>query len=291
MSRFRFIAAEKARYPVALLCRVLGVSTSGFYAGQHRPPSARARADAALTGRIRAIHRDSRQSYGAPRVHAELHATGQRVARKRVARLMRGDGLVGRGPRRFRRTTVADPVAAAAPDLVQRKFRPAAPDRLWLADITYVRTWQGWLYLAVVLDAASRRVVGWALADHLRIELATDALRMALVARRPGPGLIHHSDRGCQYTAGAYAQLLAGHGIAQSLGRPGTCWDNAVPESFFATLKTELIYRQPWPTKQAARTAIFEFIEAFYNRRRRHSTLGYLSPAEFEAIHRETMVA
>ena len=290
MSRFRFIAAERAQHSVALLCRVLRVSTSGFYAWLQRPPSARARADAALTAEIRAIHQESRQTYGAPRVRAELRARGQAVARKRVARLMRTAGLAGRGRRPFRRTTIADP-AVQAPDLVQRQFRPAAPDRLWLADITYVRTWEGWLYLAVILDAYSRRIVGWALADHLRTELATAALRMALATRRPGPGLIHHSDRGCQYTAAADAARLDAHGIAQSLGRPGTCWDNAVPESFFATLKVELVYRHVWPTKREARTAIFEFIEGFYNRRRRHSTLGYLSPIDFEARHQEVQAA
>ena len=290
MSRFRFIAAERAQHSVALLCRVLRVSTSGFYAWLQRPPSARARADAALTAEIRAIHQESRQTYGAPRVRAELRARGQAVARKRVARLMRTAGLAGRGRRPFRRTTIADP-AVQAPDLVQRQFRPAAPDRVWLADITYVRTWEGWLYLAAILDAYSRRIVGWALADHLRTELATAALRMALATRRPGPGLIHHSDRGCQYTAAAYAALLDAHGIAQSLGRPGTCWDNAVPESFFATLKVELVYRHVWPTKREARTAIFEFIEGFYNRRRRHSTLGYLSPIDFEASHQEVQAA
>jgi transposase InsO family protein len=284
MSRFRFIAAEKAHHSVALLCRVLQVSTSGFYAWLKRGPSARARADGALRGQIRAIHADSRGTYGAPRVQAALAAGGQRAGRKRVARLMRADGLAGCRPRQVRRTTVADP-AAEAPDRVRRDFTAAAPDRLWLADITYVPTWEGWLYLAVILDAYSRRVVGWALADHLRTDLATAALRMALAARRPDPGLVHHSDRGCQYTAGAYVEVLAAHQIVPSLGRPGLCWDNAVAESFFATLKTELLDRQPWPTRRQARTAIFEFIEGFYNRRRLHSTLGYRSPAAFEASY------
>jgi putative transposase len=290
VSRFRFIAAEKAHHSVARLCRVLRVSKSGFYAWLRRPPSARARADATLVAEIRTVHQESRGTYGAPRVHAELRSRRRAVARKRVARLMRTTGLVGRGPRRCRRTTVADP-AARAPDLVQRRFTPPAPDHLWLADLTYVRTWEGWLYLAVVLDAYSRRVVGWALADHLRTELATAALEMALATRRPGPALVHHSDRGCQYTATAYAELLNAHGIAQSLGRPGSCWDNAVPESFFATLKVELVYRHGWPTKRQARTAIFEFIEGFYNRRRRHSTLCYHSPVDFEAIHQPEVQA
>ena len=282
MSRFRFIEAEKAGHSVVRLCRVLGVSPSGYYAWRTRPPAPRTRANEALTVEIRAIHARSRGTYGAPRVHAELRATGRCASRKRVARLMRGAGLAGRGRRPARRTTIPDP-AAQAQDLVKRDFRPVAPDRLWLGDITYVRTDEGWLYLAAILDAFSRRVIGWALAEHLRTELALDALRMALARRRPEAGVVHHTDRGRQYTAGDYVALLAGHGIAQSLGRPGTCWDNAVAESFFATLKIELIDRYVWPTRRQARTAIFEFIAGFYNRQRRHSTLGYLSPAAFEA--------
>jgi transposase InsO family protein len=282
VSRFRLIDAERARHSVVRLCRVLGVSPSGYYAWRARPPAARTRANVALTERIRGIHAGSRGTYGAPRVHAELRAIGQPASRKRVARLMRAAGLAGRGPRPSRRTTIPDP-AARADDLVRRDFRPAAPDRLWVADITYIRTLEGWLYLAIILDAFSRRVVGWALADHLRTELALDALRMALGARRPTAGLVHHTDRGCQYTAADYGAVLAGHGIAQSLGRPGTCWDNAVAESFFATLKLELVDRYTWPTRRRARTAVFEFIEGFYNRQRRHSTLGYLPPAAFEA--------
>ena len=281
MSRFRFIAAEKARHSVALLCRVLQVSTSGFYAWVKRPPSDRARTDQALTARIRSLHQTSRGIYGAPRIHAELRAQGSRVARKRVARLMRADRLAGCRPRRFVRTTVADRTATA-PDLVKRQFTAARPNQVWLTDITYVPTDEGWLYLAAILDACSRRVVGWSLSDHLRTELALAALEMAVQARRPAPGLIHHSDRGCQYTAAAYTAALVGHGIRQSLGQPGTCWDNAVAESFFATLKTELIHRQRWATRQRARSAIFEYIEVFYNRQRRHSSLGYVSPVDFE---------
>jgi transposase InsO family protein len=281
VSRYRFIAAEKARYSVAQLCRVLRVAPSGYYAWQHRRPSARAEANAALTAQIRAVHDRSRCTYGAPRVHAELRAGGQRVSRKRVARLMRAAGLVGRPPRRFRRTTVADPQAQAE-DLVQRQFVAHAPDRLWFGDITYVRTWEGWLYLAVILDAYSRKVVGWAMADHLRTEWATAALQMALRTRRPAPGLIQHTDRGSQYTSTAYGELLAAHDARQSVGRPGTCWDNAVAESFFATLKTELIHRQVWPTRRQAELAIFAFIAGWYNQHRRHSALGYLSPAEVE---------
>ncbi|MGI9149445.1 MAG: IS3 family transposase, partial [Chloroflexota bacterium] len=213
--------------------------------------------------------------------HAELRKRGKRVARKRVARLMRTAGLVGRCPRRFRRTTIPDPTAQV-PDLVQRQFRALAPNQLWLADISYIRTWEGWLYLAVILDAFSRKVVGWAIADHLRTELASTALQMALTSRRPPPGLIHHSDRGGQYVSTSYADILTEHGLRKSVGRPGTCWDNAVAESCFATLKNELVYRHPWPTRQLARTAIFRFIEGWYNRARLHSTLQYSSPNAYE---------
>lgn len=281
MSRYRFIAEEKAHHSVVLLCRVLGVAKSAFYAWQSRQPCARAQADQSLTAEIKDIYDDSRCTYGAPRVHAELRRRGKRVARKRVARLMRKAGLVGRCPRRFRRTTIADPTTQV-PDLVQRDFRPTAPNQLWCSDITYIRTWEGWLYLAVVLDAYSRKVVGWAIADHLRTELATAALQMALTSRRPPPGLIHHSDRGSQYTSATYAEILAEKSLRQSIGRPGTCWDNAVPESFFATLKKELIYLHVWPTQRSARAAIFSFIEGWYNRARLHSTLQYSSPATYE---------
>jgi len=281
VSRYRFIAAEKAQHSVAQLCRVLQVAPSGFYAWQHRSPSRRALANATLTEQIRAIHERSRCTYGAPRIHADLRAAKKRVSRKRVARLMRVAGLVGRPPRRARRTTVADPKVQVE-DLVQRSFTATAPDQKWFGDITYIRTWEGWLYLAVILDAYSRKVVGWAMADHLRTELATDALEMALRTRRPNPGLIHHTDRGVQYTSSAYGELLSAYQARQSVGRPGTCWDNAVAESFFATLKNELIYRHVWPTRRHAELAVFEFIAGWYNQHRRHSTLGYCSPAEVE---------
>lgn len=290
MSRFRFIAVEQASYPVVRLCQVLGVSPSGFYAWTKRKPAARVVANLALSEQIRTVHQRSRGTYGAPRIHAELRDAGP-VGRKRVARVMRAAGLAGCRPRGFRRTTIADPTTQVD-DLVRREFRPADLDHLWVADITYVRTNEGWLYLAAILDACSRRVVGWALAAHLRAELALDALAMALAGRHPPPGLIHHSDRGTQYLAGAYATRLADQHLRQSVGRPGTCWDNAVAESFFATLKTELLHRQIWPTRQQARSAIFEYIEGFYNRQRRHSTLGYLSPAEFEhRYHRRAVAA
>ena len=281
MSRYRFIAEEKAHHSVALLCRVLSVAKSAFYAWQSRQPSARALANQSLGDEIKDIYDDSRCTYGAPRVHAELRRRGKRVARKRVARLMRKAGLVGRCPRRFRRTTIPDPTTPVQ-DLVQRQFRPTAPNQLWCSDITYIRTWEGWLYLAIILDAYSRKVVGWAIADHLRTELATASLQMALTSRRPSPGLIHHSDRGSQYTSATYAEILADNGLRQSIGRPGTCWDNAVPEAFFATLKKELIYLHVWPTRRSARAAIFSFIEGWYNRARLHSTLHYSSPAIYE---------
>ena len=281
MSRYRFIAVEKAQYSVAQLCRVLQVAPSGFYAWRHRQPSPRALANVTLTEQIQTIHEWSRCTYGAPRIHAELRARKKRVSRKRVARLMRVAGLVGRPPRRFRRTTVADPQVQVE-DLVQRSFTAMAPDQKWFGDITYIRTWEGWLYLAVILDAYSRKVVGWAMADHLRTELATAALDMALTTRRPKPGLIQHTDRGVQYTSRTYGELLSAHQARQSVGRPGTCWDNAVAESFFATLKNELIYRHVWPTRRHAELAIFEFIAGWYNQHRRHSTLGYCSPAEVE---------
>lgn len=284
MSRFRFIDAEKANYPVSLLCRVLAVSRAGYYTWAGRRVSARAQADQHLREHIREIHTRSRATYGAPRVHAALAADGVRVGRKRVARLMRSAALVGcRRGRRTVRTTVTDPAANPAANLVARDFTATEPDRLWVGDITYVATAEGWLYVAVLLDVFSRRVIGWAMADHLRTELALDALAMALTTRRPaGGGLVHHTDRGCQYTADRYQTVLTAHGVRCSMSRSGNCLDNAMAESFFATLKSELIDRQVWPSRRAARRAIFEWLEVFYNRQRRHSALGYHSPAAFE---------
>jgi putative transposase len=283
VSRFRLVDAEKANHPVALLCRVLGVSRAGYYAWRGRPPSARAAADAALTETICAIHRGSRGTYGAPRVHAELaEEHGVRCGRKRVARLMRTAGLAGCHRRRAPRTTRRDEAAAPAPDLVRRAFAAEEPDRLWVADLTSLPTWQGFLYLAVVLDACSRRVVGWAMADHLRAELVVAALEMALWNRRPEAGLVHHSDRGCQYTSLAFGQRCRRAGVVPSMGSVGDAYDNALAESFFATLECELIQRCRWRTHAEARTAVFDFLEGFYNPRRRHSALGYLSPAQFE---------
>jgi transposase InsO family protein len=284
VSRYRFVHEEKAAFPVAVLCRVLRVSRSGYYAWTRREVSARVQADAALSLQIAAAHARSRGTYGAPRVHAALRAAGVRTSRRRVARLMRAAGLAGCCRRRRVRTTVADPAHTPAPNLVARNFAAPAPDRLWLGDITFVPTYEGWLYLAVLLDAHSRRVVGWAMADHLRTALALDALAMALQARRPPPGLIHHTDRGCQYTAGAYQAELAARGLVCSMSRSGDCLDNAMAESFFATLKAELCDRRVWATRAAARTALFEWIEVFYNRQRAHSALAFQPPAMFEEV-------
>jgi putative transposase len=283
MTAFRFIAAEKANHPISLMCQMLGVSRSGFHAWQHRAPSDRALSDAWLTERIRQIHAENRSVYGAPRVHAELRLThGIRVGRKRVERLMRLAGLSGLIPKRRGRTTIRVPGVRVADDLVGRDFSPAAPNVLWVADITYLRTWEGWLYLAAVQDAFSRRIVGWSMADHMRSDLVVDALNMAIGRRRPDPGLIHHSDQGSQFVSLAFGQAAAKAGIARSMGSRGDCYDNAVAESFFATLKKELIHRRSWPDRDQLRREVFDYIEIFYNATRRHSTLGMLSPARYE---------
>ena len=289
MRVYEFVEREKAHHPVRRICRVLGVAPSGYWAWRQRGMSARAQADAQLTEQIRTIHQSSRQTYGAPRIHAALAATGLRCGCKRVARLMRAAGLVGCHRRRPFHTTVRDPRVAVAPDLVQRQFAATLPNQLWIADITYVPTrYEGSLYLAVVLDVFSRRVVGWAMAAHLRAELVVSALEMAVWNRQPGEGVIHHSDHGCQYTSLLFGERCQAVGIRCSMGSVGDCYDNAMAESFFATLECELLARQAFPTHLAARTALFEYLEVFYNRQRRHSALGYLSPVEFErrsAIH------
>jgi putative transposase len=284
VSVFRFIEAERARRSLPLLCRLLGVSRSGYYAWKNRPPSERFRFDAVLLEKIEMIHRNSRATYGAPRVHAELRAIGIRCARKRVARLMRLAKLRGSLRGRRMRTTQRLALRQAAPDLVGRNFSSGEPDHLWVADITYVRSKECFVYLAFILDACSRKVVGWSIATHLRSELVVDALQMAIARRKPAPGLVHHSDRGVQYTSLSFGKRLEDEGFVASMGRVGSAYDNALAESFVATLKTELLYRSSWPSRQLARTAIFEYIEGFYNTRRRHSALGYLSPAEFEEV-------
>ena len=279
--RFRFVAAERASFPVRTLCRLVGVAASGFYAWLRRGCGSARRegVDRGLRARVGAIFAASRGTYGSPRVHAELRAQGIRVGRNRVARLMREGGLVVTRRRRTPRTTDSRHGHPVAPNLLGRRFAADRPDTVWLADISYLPTGEGWLYLAAIKDMATREIVGWSMADHLRAELVSDALLMAIRHRRPPPGLIHHSDRGVQYASKPYRATLARHGITQSMSRKGDCLDNAPMESFFGSLKNELVHRTSFPTREAARRAIFEYVEAFYNRRRRHSALGFLTPA------------
>ena len=289
MSRFRFLEQERARYPVRILCWALGVSPSGYYAWRSRGPSAHELSDAALAAEIRRFHARSRGTYGVPRIWTDLAESGLRVSRKRVARLMRTLHIAGVHRRRFVRTTIPDEHAALAPDLVNRDFHPPGPDRLWVADITAIPTRQEFCYLAAVTDAWSRRVVGWSMASHMRAELVTAALDAAIVHRRPGEGLVHHSDHGSQYTSLAFGRRLRESGIAASMGSIGDCYDNAMAESFFATLETELIDRSDWASTSEAKAAVFEYIEVFYNRIRRHSSLGNLSPERFEERYRSSL--
>jgi putative transposase len=280
---FAFIEAEKAVYPVRRICAVLGVSTSGYYVWRGRPlVTPRVRANRGLRARIRAIHAASRGRYGSPRVHRALQAAGECVGRNRVMRLMRGEQLRGRPARRFRVTTQADPTMASAPNVLNQGFTAVAPNRVWTADITAIPAREGWMYLAVLLDLYSRRVVGWAMRPTLDTELVCAAWQMAIVRRCPADGLIHHSDRGCQYTSDRYQALLRAHAVTCSMSRRGNCWDNAPTESFFRTLKVELD-EDVWPTRETARRAIAAFIEQFYNRERLHSSLNYQSPVAFEA--------
>jgi putative transposase len=292
VSCYRLIEVEKAHHGVSLLCRVLGGSRAGYYAWAGRAARPRASQDAELLGVIRQVHVDSRGTYGAPRVHAELRqAHGIRVGRKRVARLMRSAGLVGCHRRGRRGLTRRDPAARPAPDLVNRDFTAPAPDRLWTADITQIATGEGWLYLAVVLDVFSRRIVGWAMASHMRAELVVDALEMAAWNRRPAPGLIHHCDQGAQYTSLVFGGRCRELEIQLSMGSVGDCFDNAITEAFFATLECELLDRHLFRTRAQARTAVFDYLESFYNRRRRHSALGYLSPTDHERRHQARYAA
>jgi len=275
------VRSHQATHPIATQCRVLGVSASGYYAWAVRPASARATADAALMEQIRVIHTRSRGTYGERRVHAELAALGVHVGRKRIARLMRALGLAGVSRRKRPHTTIRDREARPAPDLVDRDFTAPGPNQLWVADITYVPTWAGFLYLAVVLDAWSRRVVGWAMATHLRTELVLGALNMALTQRRP-MDVIHHSDQGCQYTSIAFGQRCREMGVQPSMGSVGDAYDNALCESFFATLECELLDRSRFQTQVEARMAVFEYLEGWYNPHRRHSALDYQSPINYE---------
>ena len=280
--RYHFVAAHAAVFDVAVMCRLLSLSRSGYYAWRARAPSRRAAADLALRAAIEALFARSRQTNGSPRVHAELRARGVRCGRHRVARLMRAAGWVARGHRAGRRTTRPGSTHWRIPDLVRRQFHVARPNTIWASDITFITTADGWLYLAVVLDLASRRVVGWAMHPTLSEQLVLHALEMALVARRPPAGTVHHSDRGAQYTSLRYQTVLAAHGLVPSVGRAGSCYDNAVVESFFHTLKRELLTGRGFRDRDAARTAVFEYLELWYNRQRRHSTLGYETPMQFE---------
>lgn len=280
--RFAFIEAEKAFYPVLVLCRVMQVGRSGFYAWLRRAPSARTKADTVLQDQIDRAFRGSRGTYGSPRIRAQLNAEGVKVSKRRVARLMRRRGLCGLRKARFTRTTDSRHKLPIAPNLLARNFTATAPNAVWVTDVTFIWTLQGWLYLAAILDLYSRRVVGWAMSAHNDQALVLQALNMALCRRQPPQGLIHHSDRGSVYCGTAYLAMLKAHGIKPSMSRKGDCWDNAVAESFFGTLKQELLFRRQLEPRRTAQTAIFEFLEAYYNRKRRHSTLGFLSPVDFE---------
>jgi transposase InsO family protein len=285
MNGYPFIEAERGQQrTVKRACELLEVSRAAYYAHCAGTGLARQRVDEELTEQIRQAHQASKGRYGAPRIHAELRRQGHRHSRKRVARLMRVASLRGRSPRRFKRTTVPDPAATARADLIRRDFavNAAAVNTRWCGDITYLPTWEGWLYLATVIDIASRRVVGFALAEHLRTSLVADALTNAVAARDPAPGVIFHADKGCQYTSGDYAALAGDLEVTLSSGRTGQCWDNALAESFFASLKGECLNQQPWPTRAAARRATVDYI-AWYNGTRLHSALGYLTPNEYEA--------
>jgi putative transposase len=284
--RFALIEAEKANFSVRWMCLRLEVSPSGYYAWRGRAPAARAKRDAHLAVRVAAIHAENRGVYGSPRVHKELTEAGEVVSRKRVARLMQEQGLSGKLPKRFVRTTDSKHQLPVAENVLDRKFGVEEPDKVWVGDITYIGTWEGWLYLAVLIDVCTRRVVGFAMSDNMRTELPLAAWRMAVGHRRPESELLHHSDRGSQYASGEYQQALNDEGATCSMSRKANCWDNAIAESFFSTLKSELIYRAAWPTKDKARGAITEFITCFYNSRRRHSALGYVSPMEYEAALR-----
>ena len=280
---FRFIEDHRRLYPVRLMCAVLEVSPAGYYAWRDRPVSRRSAANRGLLDDIQRVHRDTHGCYGSPRIHIELKAQGRGASRGRIERLMQRYGIraIMAKPRRVR-TTDSRHDLPIAPNLLDRNFTATAPNRVWLADITYVETAQGWLYLATVLDLYSRKIVGWAMRDHLRAELPLAALQMAIAAQRPGPGLIHHSDRGVQYASHDYRAALAAGGITASMSRKGDCYDNAPMESFFHTLKTERVHHRQYATRAEAQRDVFAYIEGFYNRTRRHSAIGYISPIEME---------
>ena len=281
--RFRFIEDCRDEYPVRVLCDALDVSPSGYYAWRSRPESPRKRENRRLLADIRRIHDQHRRRYGAPRIHATLRAEGMAVSRGRVERLMRRHGIRARRSKAFRVcTTDSNHTLPIAPNRLDRNFTPAAPNQVWVSDITYVATDEGWLYVAAILDLFSRKVVGWAMRDHLRTELPLAALTMAIQRQRPRPGLLLHSDRGCQYALAEYRRALKSHGFVQSMSRKGNCWDNAPIESFFGSLKAELVHEQHYPTREAAKRDLFAYIEGYYNRQRLHSALGYITPEQAE---------
>ena len=282
--KFAWIDEHREQFPVEVLCRILEVSKSGFYASLDRPPGGREKRREELAERIKAVHEENRGVYGSPRVHRALLAGGEKVCENTVAKVMKERRISARVKKKFvPRTTDSSHPHAAAPNVLGRRFDAGLPDRKWAADITYVPTDEGWLYVAAVIDLCSRKVVGWAMADHMKAELVGDALEMALGMRSPPPGLLHHSDRGAQYACDDYQHLLRSNGMICSMSGKGDCWDNAVMESFWSTLKTELVHHEHYATREQARGSIFEYVETFYNRKRLHSAIGYLSPEAFEA--------
>ncbi len=282
MNPFEFIHVEKAAFPVTILCRTLEVSASGYYAWNTRPEANRTKDNRRLLHRIQTAHAESQRTYGSPRIHDDLKEQGERVGRKRIARLMADNGIQSCRKKRSRKTTDSTHSQPVADNILNREFKTDAPNKVWVTDLTYVWTQAGWLYLAVVLDLFSRKVVGWALADHMRTELCTQALQMAIQRRTPQPGLLHHSDRGSQYASDDYKEELDAIGAIPSMSRRANCWDNAVAESFFGTLETELLWHRDWSGNTEALRDLFDWIEVFYNRKRRHSTCGGISPHAFE---------
>jgi transposase InsO family protein len=294
VTAYRFIDAEKAIWPVRIMCRALHISRSAYYDWKQARTTARGAADARLRIHIKAIHRRSRGTYGVPRVLVELRAEGHQVGKERVARLMREQGLTGTPKRRYRpKTTDSDHDDRVAKNLLDRQFEAGSPNRAWVGDITYLPTRAGWVYLAVLIDLFSRKVVGWSLQKHMQTELCLEALHQAVAIRQPAAGMLHHTDRGSQYTSDDYQDALKAFGATPSMSRKGNCWDNAVAESFFGTLEQELVLQQEevWANEIAARAAVGDYIHCFYNQQRRHSTLGQISPVEFEAAHRAVAFA
>ena len=278
------IERQRGQYPLVMMCRLLEVRRSTYYAWRKRPESRRTKEDRRLVIEIELSHKASDRTYGSPRVHEDLQEQGIRCGRKRVARLMRENGIRAKQARRFKATTDSDHNDPVAPNLLDREFHVDVPDRVWVADLTYIWTREGWLYLAVILDLFSRRVVGWSMSKRITSQLTLEALSVALWSRKPSPGLLHHSDRGSQYTCGDYRDVLDEHGVLCSMSRKGDCWDNAVAESFFKTLKVERVNDRDYWTREEAQSDIIDYIERFYNRKRRHSYLGYVSPVEYELL-------